>query len=228
MLPNIEPRKEHHFSSTILLVWLGEFSSIFSMGPSVRTPIERSSTDHFFEWSENSKYGIGSYLEYKVLIGKWRFRGKTLKLSQDSLKKPSPTFCGFSMQLRRLDFFFLGGGQPDHLKAITRAPQGVRGRRPQDGSEVSFFQTMQSIRKWIEFSKIATFFLPKKFIFSKKNSKNWTYLTGIYNFFRIIIWKFSYFMKPINPEKISVNSLIWLRNLQWRREEFFQGNAPAT
>ena len=30
-------------------------------------------------------------------------------------------------------------------------------------------------------------------------------------------------MKPINPEKFSVNSLIWLRNLQWRRKEFFLG-----
>ena len=29
-------------------------------------------------------------------------------------------------------------------------------------------------------------------------------------------------MKPINPEKISVNSLIWLRNLQWRRKELFR------
>ena len=29
-------------------------------------------------------------------------------------------------------------------------------------------------------------------------------------------------MKPINTEKISVNSLIWLRNLQWRRKELFR------
>ena len=73
---------------------------------------------------------------------------------------------------------------------------------------------MQSIRKWIEFWKISTFFLPQKSLFLRKNSKNWTYLTGIYDFFRIIIWKFSNFMKPINPEKISANSLIWLRNWQ--------------
>ena len=25
--------------------------------------------------------------------------------------------------------FFSGGGRPDHLKALTRFPQGVRGRR---------------------------------------------------------------------------------------------------
>ena len=33
------------------------------------------------------------------------------------------------------------------------------------------------------------------------------------NFFRIIILKLSNFMKPINTEKISVNSHIWKRNL---------------
>ena len=27
-------------------------------------------------------------------------------------------------------------------------------------------------------------------------------------------------MKPVNTEKISVNSVIWLRNFQWRRKEF--------
>ena len=65
-------------------------------------------------------------------------------------------------------------------------------------------------------------FLAKTSIFSKKNSKNWTYLTGIYEFFRKIIWNYSNFMNPINPEKFSGNSLIWLRNLQWRRKEFFR------
>ena len=65
-------------------------------------------------------------------------------------------------------------------------------------------------------------FLPQKSIFSKKKFENWTYLTRIYEFFRIIIWKFSNFMKPKISEKISVNSLIWLRNLQWRRKEFFR------
>ena len=29
-------------------------------------------------------------------------------------------------------------------------------------------------------------------------------------------------MKPINPKKFSVNSLIWLKNLQWRRKESFR------
>ena len=40
------------------------------------------------------------------------------------------------------------GGRPGHLKAITPPPQGVRGAKgPPGGSEVSFFKTIQSIRK---------------------------------------------------------------------------------
>ena len=46
------------------------------------------------------------------------------------------------------------------------------------------------------------------------------------NFFRIIICKFSIFMKPINPEKFSMNSIMWLTNLQWRRQEFFRDGTP--
>ena len=43
---------------------------------------------------------------------------------------------------------FRGGGRPGHLKAITRPPQGVQeAKAPPDGSGVSFFQTMPSIRK---------------------------------------------------------------------------------
>ena len=73
------------------------------------------------------------------------------------------------------------------------------------------------------FKNINIYLPPKIYFFLRKNSKNWTYLTGINKFFRKIIWKFSNFMKPINPEKKPVNSLIWLRNLQWRRKEFFRG-----
>ena len=52
-------------------------------------------------------------------------------------------------------------------------------------------------------------------------------MTWISEFFRIIIWKFSIFIKPINPEKFSVNSIIWLRNLQRRRQEFFERERPG-
>ena len=73
------------------------------------------------------------------------------------------------------------------------------------------------------FKNINIFLAQKIYFFLRKISKNLTYLTGISEVFRIIIWKFSIFMKPINPEKFSVNSRIWLRNLQWRRKEFFRG-----
>ena len=35
-------------------------------------------------------------------------------------------------------------------------------------------------------------------------------------------------MKPINQEKFSVNSMIWLRNLQWRRKKIFFGGGRGT
>ena len=139
---------------------------------------------------------------------------------------------GFNHIISGVARIFFGGDAPAPERlSCSPAPQGVRGGAkapPPDGSEVSFFQTMQSIRKWIEFSKISIFSCPKIYFFLRKNSKNWTYLTGIYECFRKIIWKFSNFMKSINPEKISGNSLIWLRNLQWSRREFFRRNARAT
>ena len=48
---------------------------------------------------------------------------------------------------------------------------GPGGEGPPDASEVSFFKTIQSIRKWIHFSKIEHIFLPENPFFSKKNSK---------------------------------------------------------
>ena len=78
-----------------------------------------------------------------------------------------PLFKG--VQWPRLDFF--SAATPRHLKAITSAPLpggGPGAKAPPDGSEVSFIKTMQSIRKWIAFSKISTFSCPKIY-FSKKN-----------------------------------------------------------
>ena len=77
---------------------------------------------------------------------------------------------------------FFRGERPGHLKTITRPRRGSGGgaKAPPDGSEVSFFQTMQSIRKRIHFSKISTFFLTEKSIFLIKISKNWTYFTRIF------------------------------------------------
>ena len=138
--------------------------------------------------------------------------------------------------------FFGGGERLSHLKAITRPPEGVRGRRPPDGSEVSFFKTMQSIRKWIEFSKIATFFLPKKSIFSKKNFEKLNIFDGnfwifsnhylkIFNFYetyksREIFGEFYYliekFMKKLKKSldregllKMAWKFLKFLENIDW-------------
>ena len=62
-------------------------------------------------------------------------------------------------------------GCPGHLNAMTRTPQGVRGRQPPSGNEIYNFKAIQSIRKRIYFSRISTFFLPKKSIFSRKFRK---------------------------------------------------------
>ena len=43
--------------------------------------------------------------------------------------------------------FFRGGGTPGPYQGDHAPPQGVRGRKPPDGREVSFFKTMLSIRK---------------------------------------------------------------------------------
>ena len=104
---------------------------------------------------------------------------------------------------------FSEGWRSGHLKAITPPPAGGPGAKaPAYGSEVSFFKTIQSIRKWIHFSKISTFFLPEKFIFLGKISENWAYLTKISEFFRKIILNFQFLWYPINSEKFPVNSII--------------------
>ena len=65
---------------------------------------------------------------------------------------------------------FSGGtlGPLKDYQAPTAGGPGGEGPRPPDGSEVSFFKTIQSIWKWIHFSKMSTFFFPKRSIFSKK------------------------------------------------------------
>ena len=81
--------------------------------------------------------------------------------------------------------FFFRGGDARPLKGYHAPPAGgPGGEGPPEGSEVSFFQTMQSIRKWIHFSKIATFFFPKRSIFSKKK-------LGKLNIFYKNFWIFS-------------------------------------
>ena len=74
------------------------------------------------------------------------------------------------------------GERPGHLNAIKRPRQGVRGEGPPNSSEVSLCKTIQSIWKWIHFSKMATFFVPKRSILSKKNLEKLNILQELLNF----------------------------------------------
>ena len=105
--------------------------------------------------------------------------------------------------------FFGWGGDAPATSGLSRAPRSGSGpRRPPDGSEIAFLKTIQSIRKLIEFSKISTFFLLKRSIFSKNNLKNlnifdrnfrifWNNYLKIFNFYETnkasqFIGEFSY------------------------------------
>ena len=127
--------------------------------------------------------------------------------------------------------FFSGGGlgTPRQLKGYHAPPRrGSGGEGPTTVAKFHSFKRCKVLENESSLQKYQHFSCQKDLFFLRKNSKNWIYLTGIYEFFRIIIWKFSNFMKPINVEKISVNSLIWLWNLQWQRKEYFRWNARAT
>ena len=56
-----------------------------------------------------------------------------------------------TLQRRRQDFF-RGGGRPDHLKAITRPPQGVQGARDTYLKIFKFYETYKSRENFGEFS----------------------------------------------------------------------------
>ena len=90
---------------------------------------------------------------------------------------------------------FSGEGEerPGHLKAMTTPPPHEG--RP-DGSEVSFFETIESIRKWIHFSKMSAFFFLKRSIFSKKDFE-----------------KLNLFYKNFWILKCEFRVWIWIRNL---------------
>ena len=49
-------------------------------------------------------------------------------------------------------FFSWGGGPPDHLKAITRPPQGVQGARDTYLKIFKFYETYKSRENFGEFS----------------------------------------------------------------------------
>ena len=123
--------------------------------------------------------------------------------------------------------FFVGGGKPRHSKAITRPRQVVRGGEgPPDGSEVSFFKTMQSIRKAIQFSKISIFFLPKNFFFIRKISKNRTYLRGISEFFSNNYGKIFNFYDTYKSREIFGECYYLVEKFTVALQEFFRDGTP--
>ena len=124
------------------------------------------------------------------------------------------------LQWRRQDFF--RGATPRPLKGYHAPPAGGPGAKaPRTVAKFHFFKRCKVLENDSSFQKYQYFSCPKNLFFLRKNSKNRTYLTGMSEFFRIFIEKFSILMNPINPEKFSVNSIIRLRNLPWRRVEFF-------
>ena len=67
--------------------------------------------------------------------------------------------------------FWFGEGESRGNGSEGANAGGPGGEGPPDGSEVSFFQTMQSIRKWIHFSKIEHFSCQKIHFFKGKIPK---------------------------------------------------------
>ena len=112
-------------------------------------------------------------------------------------------------QWRREDF---GSGR-GHLvtKRLSRAPEGGPGAKAHRMVAKFFFnfKTSQSIRKWIYFSKISTFFLTEKSIFSTKTFEK---LNKFYRNFLIFSknnFTISSFNEhPLNPAKFPLNSII--------------------
>ena len=99
--------------------------------------------------------------------------------------------------------FFLGGGTLGPRKDYQAPTAGGPGREgPPDGSEVSFFKTIQSIWKWIHFSKMSTFFFPKRSIFSKKNLGKLHIFCKNFYIFSKYYFKFSLFMISYKSREI--------------------------
>ena len=63
------------------------------------------------------------------------------------IKKAKKLFDGGLLEMEGRRQHFFRGGLSGHLKAMTRPRRGSGGEGPQDGTEVSFLTTIQSIRK---------------------------------------------------------------------------------
>ena len=105
------------------------------------------------------------------------------------------------LQWRRHEFFRERTPRP--LKGYQASPAGGPwGEGPPDGSEVSFLKTIQSIWKWIHFSKMSTFFFSRGSIFSKKNlEKVYIFYKNFWifsnNYFKISLFMIAYKSREI-------------------------------
>ena len=121
----------------------------------------------------------------------------------------------------------LGWGNTTATKGYHGPPAGGSGAKdPRTVATFHFLQRCKVLENESSFQKYQHFLPAARIHFPKSNFEKSNIFTGISKIFRIFISKFSILMNPINPEKFSVNSLIWLRNLQWRQHDFFREPTP--
>ena len=84
---------------------------------------------------------------------------------------------------------------------------GSGGEGLPEGSEVSFLKTIQSIWKWIHFTKMSPFFFPKRSIFKEKY-RNIEYILQKYlNFFeKLFFVNFHFLWYPRNSLRILISN----------------------
>ena len=115
--------------------------------------------------------------------------------------------------------FWFGGGNQG-VTARKAPTQGVRGAKaPLDGSEVSFFKAIQSIRKWIHFSKIEHFFLPENPFFQWKIPKSDIFHKNFCVFLKKYLEFWFLWRNSINTEKSR-----WIILSSW---DIFRGDSPT-
>ena len=110
----------------------------------------------------------------------------------------------------RLQDFGSGGGGIKGKRLGRRQRRVSGGEGPPDGSEVSFLKTIQSIRKWIHFSKISTFFLARKSIFPKEKNSKIGHISQEFLIFFEIIFKILIFLEELYKSREIPDELYYL------------------
>ena len=134
----------------------------------------------------------------------------------------------WSLFWRSIEIDWKIGSQQSSESDYHAPPKGGPGAKaPRTVAKFHLFKRCKVLANESSFQKYQYFSCPKIYTFSKKKfdtvnifDRNLCIFSNNY----LKIFKFY----ETNPEKFSVNSLSWLRNLQWRRKEFFGGNARAT